>query len=311
MELNTTLERRQGDESERAFINMGGTQGWNLDKHWKVDFTFDRSQEIARKDSISGEQISDSTTTKGGDDFSAESVAFSRKDDDTEWMSRLEYRDGSADVKWNLFSGHLRKFSNDLAMSLGSALSIRHGIDRSEDNKLDLRYSLVYRPSKGSWMMMNRLDYLYDKRLSTESLSRNRRWVNNFLANYRVDERNQLSLQYGGKYVLDNIDGGHYRIYSELYGLEYRYVLNPGWDLGAHVSALNPWGADLKKSSHGLSVGFSPDRNTWLSLGYNINGFSDDDFSGANYTKKGFYLKMRIKFDQNSLRSLWSDGAGS
>ena len=37
----------------------------------------------------------------------------------------------------------------------------------------------------------------------------------------------------------------------------------------------------------------------WLSVGYNVEGFEDDDFIAADYTAKGPYLKLRMKFDQN------------
>ena len=41
--------------------------------------------------------------------------------------------------------------------------------------------------------------------------------------------------------------------------------------------------------------------NLWASIGYNFNGFRDEDFSQSNYTAKGIYLKFRLKFDQHSL----------
>jgi hypothetical protein len=42
--------------------------------------------------------------------------------------------------------------------------------------------------------------------------------------------------------------------------------------------------------------------NTWISLGYNLVGFEDDDFSSANFTAQGFFLHFRIKFDQQSVK---------
>jgi hypothetical protein len=45
-------------------------------------------------------------------------------------------------------------------------------------------------------------------------------------------------------------------------------------------------------------------KNIWISVGYNIEGFSDRDFSRANYTAKGLYLQFNLKFDQDSVRML-------
>jgi hypothetical protein len=43
-------------------------------------------------------------------------------------------------------------------------------------------------------------------------------------------------------------------------------------------------------------------RNMWASLGYNWDGFRDDDFTASDYTAEGVYLKFRLKFDQHSVR---------
>jgi len=44
--------------------------------------------------------------------------------------------------------------------------------------------------------------------------------------------------------------------------------------------------------------------NVWLSLGYNFNGFDDDDFEAARYTREGLYLKLRVKFDEDTARNI-------
>jgi hypothetical protein len=40
-----------------------------------------------------------------------------------------------------------------------------------------------------------------------------------------------------------------------------------------------------------------------MSLGYNFNGFQDDDFSASEYTAQGIYIKYRMKFDQVTARN--------
>jgi hypothetical protein len=37
----------------------------------------------------------------------------------------------------------------------------------------------------------------------------------------------------------------------------------------------------------------------WLSIGYNILGFTDPDLTSEDYTQRAFYLRLRIKFDEN------------
>jgi len=44
--------------------------------------------------------------------------------------------------------------------------------------------------------------------------------------------------------------------------------------------------------------------NTNLTLGYNLEGFNDEEFSGQNYYYEGIYLKVKMKFDQESVKGL-------
>jgi len=63
-------------------------------------------------------------------------------------------------------------------------------------------------------------------------------------------------------------------------------------------------GTNSAQYSFGPSIGVSPAKNIWVSAGYNIEGFKDDDFEAAEYSRKGVYLQMRLKFDQNTARGL-------
>jgi hypothetical protein len=46
-------------------------------------------------------------------------------------------------------------------------------------------------------------------------------------------------------------------------------------------------------------VGYLVKQNLWLSAGYNLAGFKDRDLVGSDYTNKGFYIRLRFKFDEN------------
>ena len=51
----------------------------------------------------------------------------------------------------------------------------------------------------------------------------------------------------------------------------------------------------------GVSIGHTPFDNFWISLGYNFVGFRDDDFTAADYTAQGPFVKFRFKLDQQAL----------
>ncbi|PLX73882.1 MAG: hypothetical protein C0615_10385, partial [Desulfuromonas sp.] len=83
---------------------------------------------------------------------------------------------------------------------------------------------------------------------------------------------------------------------------EWRHDISKRFDFGLHGSLLQVDDVSQSLTHSGVSVGYSPAKNFWISLGYNMTGFNDEDFSQADYTAQGPYLKFRFKFDQNSLR---------
>ena len=53
--------------------------------------------------------------------------------------------------------------------------------------------------------------------------------------------------------------------------------------------------------SAGASIGYRLMDNVWVAVGYNLLGFNDRDFAGAEYRAKGFFFSVRAKFDQDTL----------
>jgi hypothetical protein len=49
-------------------------------------------------------------------------------------------------------------------------------------------------------------------------------------------------------------------------------------------------------------VGCNVVENAWVSAGYNVAGYRDEDFSRSEYTARGPYVKFRFKFDEESVK---------
>jgi hypothetical protein len=128
--------------------------------------------------------------------------------------------------------------------------------------------------------------------------------INNLNANYILSDDTQIALLYGLKYVVDNFDDDEYRGFTDLYGMEVRHDLSNRWDVGFQGSLYNSWNSNVSDYSYGVSVGYNMARNVWVSLGYNFDGFQDEDFSATEYTSGGIFLKYRLKFDQDTASSI-------
>jgi len=65
-------------------------------------------------------------------------------------------------------------------------------------------------------------------------------------------------------------------------------------------SVLHSWQAHALDFGLGASMGYQAFDNAWLSVGYNLLGFKDTDFGSAGYRAQGFFIAIRMKFDQDT-----------
>jgi len=107
--------------------------------------------------------------------------------------------------------------------------------------------------------------------------------------------------EYAAKYV-DVKDVG--TSFTDLIRGRLLYDVTDTIDFGFHAGIIRQRGSDTYTLAWGPEVGVMLFENFWVSLGYNFNGFYDDDFDGAEYWAKGPYLKFRLKFDERSLKKL-------
>ena len=113
-----------------------------------------------------------------------------------------------------------------------------------------------------------------------------------------------MSLQYAFKYVRSDFDGDGYTGYTDLIGVDLRRGVRGKWDVGVSTSIYHSYKSDVIDYGFGVDVGYNLFDNMWLTLGYNVEGFHDSDFSAPRYTAEGPYLQISIKTDQHALRRI-------
>jgi hypothetical protein len=149
-------------------------------------------------------------------------------------------------------------------------------------------------------VILDRLDWITEEKYSLAADLSGWRIVNHLNLTYFSGRNTQIALQYGAKFNQDDISGRRYRGFTDMLGGEWRQNLSPRLDFGLRVSGLHSWNADQIEYSTGASCGVGVVDNVWMSLGYNLVGFYDPDFSAADFTAKGPFLRFRLKFDQES-----------
>jgi uncharacterized repeat protein (TIGR01451 family) len=335
--LDSTLNKSDISEyGPRTFAQYGLTQGIVLNQRWGVDFSVDSSQTLKENGAAQPVLNGAHPVASGGsltgpgltEDFVAVSTGATYRAPVWSWNGRLEDRNGETADRVGLVSNFLRQAQAGVAFASSSQLFRNKQISGTDGWLASLDLSWAWRPLGVQWSILDRLEVRYEELESgmgagqlfgNNSLAGNnassRRIINNFALNrvsrewdaadrqgnlFRRYERNQWSLYYGAKYALDSFDGEEYDGYSDLLGIEVRHDLKTWLDVGLQASSLNSWSQHAHAYSFGPQVGVSPVANGWVTLGWNVRGFTDNDFDAARYTAQGPYLQLRFKFDQNS-----------
>jgi hypothetical protein len=217
------------------------------------------------------------------------------------WSARLDYRDADTGDRRGIATAVQTDPRSNLSLLAGLQAFDLTGAASGDSLSGSARLGLAYRPPRSRWLVLNKLEWAQDRKSGGAFEFRNSRLINNLNLNYLVD-RWQVSVQYGAKFVTETIAGACYSGYTDLTGLETRYDIAPHWDVGLRGSILHGWSAGQYDYSYGASVGRDLMKNIWISLGYNVAGFEDRDFSDAGTTSRGPFVMFRMKFDQQSLK---------
>jgi uncharacterized repeat protein (TIGR01451 family) len=305
MQVSNSVEQQQSKDGDRLFAVHGVNQEVNLNEHWQISFGYDQSQDLENNvlEKTDDRVLNFAQTS---DDFYAINTGWGYRSPTWQWTNRIEYRESDANEKWNATSGIYRPIGQGFAFGLNGEYRLDDGkTERTEFKQVE--FDIGLRPLAFGLAWLNQTKYIeedIDSVANTTSANLiSRRVVNNTHINMRWS-KTQLSAQYGFKYVDETIENIDYSGVIDLIGAQVRRHFMPKWDWGLQGQRLYDY--ELKDSRHsaGLSVGYTPQLNTWVSVGYNFAGFIDSDFDDAGYSAQGIYLKLRIKADQDNLRAL-------
>ena len=235
-------------------------------------------------------------------DFQSIYVGAAYRDEKMSVSGRVEVRDNEEDRTWVLASSATRDLSDTLSLAAtarGHIVATEDGSGDTEE-RYEARLGAAWRPRNEDTVVFNRLDIVNTQALNDVNTTK---FVNNAAMNTMVTDRWQLSTNIGTKYVETEIGSEALSNWTHLVGAETRFDVTERIDVGLRGALLTSKGAGTAYS-WGPSVGVSPVDNVWISAGYNVQGFKDNDFEAAEYARKGAYLQLRVKFDQNTAKGL-------
>ena len=303
--LTASTDMVTQDAGRNIGATLGVDQQVQINKNWTGSLGVSRRQQLASDgvidpvdDIVPDEALSPLEVDQN---FTSVYAGLGYRDDATSGSARFEVRKSELGQRYTTALGAAREVTEALSFA-GAARIVQENNDLDPDRRtIDARLGAAWRPRGEGLVAFNRFD-IKSEEIDGEFSS----WkaINNLALNTRVTDRAQISVNHGFKYSAFDADGVSNNGVTQLLGVETRVDITEYLDVGFQGSALYSHNSGTVDYSYGPSVGVSPFDNVWLSAGWNFDGFVDEDFAGAEFTNDGPYIKLRIKFDQNSAREL-------
>jgi outer membrane protein OmpA-like peptidoglycan-associated protein len=308
-QLSSTMNQQFSEFGPRVFANLGLTQGWQINDRWAMDFGVDQTKTVRGSDLATQASATRNIATPLASgsltqDFLASSIAAMYRSENWTFTSRVEHRDSDSEQRWAYIGGWYREAIKGQMLSLQANWLTSEAKARGDLDAALVRFSWAYRPVTSEWIVLDRLEVKRDTRQDTLGAFESARIVNNLNSNWQLDTRTQLGVQFGARFVRSTFDGERYSGFSDLYGLDLRRDLTARLDIGVHGTWMHSWNAGTSDVAAGIDLGITVARNMWISVGYNAVGFDDKDYSASRYTAQGPFIKLRMKFDQDTFKDL-------
>jgi hypothetical protein len=152
---------------------------------------------------------------------------------------------------------------------------------------------------RSRWNALSMFEFKDDRDGSQATPLHSRIGIFSSTANYQVRAPFTLSGRYAIKWNVAGDNGISSTATTQLAAGRATWDLTRKWDIGVVTSAICSLNCSSRQYGMGFETGYRLIGNMWLSTGYNLAGFHDADLTGEDITRRGAFLRMRFKFDEN------------
>ena len=227
---------------------------------------------------------------------------------DPRWRasSRLEWRQDDNYDNWLSTAGYTAKMTRDWSFIARNQLLYNSARNATVASRVQDRFQIggAYRDTDTN--LVNALG-LYEMRYENTDPNPGYYQRLSHVVSMHADYHPSRPLWYNGrvaaKWVGERFDGGISSSYTAmLVGARVIYDITEKWNIGAQANIMYSPQGHAKQTAVGVEAGYLVRQNLWVTAGYNVTGFSDNELQGAGYTNKGFYVRLRFKFDETLFR---------
>nr|MCH9740061.1 hypothetical protein [Campylobacterota bacterium] len=268
-----TSMNQETNDGNRVFSTVGIQQSMKLSDALSMDFGLDQS------DTVDGNTSDDFTVYSASLNYNLDSVSLNLKG---------EYKDTNLDDSWGVSTAIFSENENGLEVMAG----VDYIVSDSQNKGLYAKLSTAYRPQFSDYVILNKLRYIDERSAGLAT----RKIVNDFNVNYKASEVLGFSAYYGIKDVIDTIDEAEYRGLIGLTGLSVIYDIAGNFDAMLYGNIRDNYEGGQQEYNNGVALGWNFYHNMVATVGYNFEGFKENDFDSGTETKQGVYLDFKMKF---------------
>ncbi|MCC5789003.1 MAG: DUF11 domain-containing protein [Opitutales bacterium] len=286
-------------DGRQAEAATGLRNSWDVGAHTRLNTTFERVTPF------DGEQTRRSTAATAGIEYLAP--------EDWKATARLEGRWAGQGDTYLTTLGYARRLNQEWTLLSRSILNLELRDEGRDLTQGRILTGLAWRQhGDDRWNALFRYEYKYEDMGLGGSFDdfSTRRQVHQMAVstNYQPDRDWIFSATWAGKYVTESFSGmpdGSY--FGQLLAGRVLYDLTEKWDTGLNLGVTFSDSFSNRQYAVGPEIGYRIRENARVGVGYNLVGFRDRDFDDSS-TAQGFFLSLRIKFDENLFR--WANFSG-
>jgi uncharacterized repeat protein (TIGR01451 family) len=289
-----------GIDGRSAQAAYGLRNMWPLGKGLKVSTLFERTRALGR---------ADDTALMYNDNATAASVGLEwLRGDNLKGTFRLEARDGDNFDTFLHSAGLAYKPSNDVTLLMRSAFANNTTDNNRKRKQGRFQVGMAYRQTeKDRFHSLLKYEYRLNNdggNFGLDFSSVNERVVHLFVMDNNYQSNSALSFRLHTAMKRAFEKGSRDSIFAYLVSGRIVKELSPRLEASLLASLLNGNNPSTSKYGLGLEIGYRVSRDLLLSAGYNFFDLRDDDLLDNYSGRRGAYVRMRFKFDEDSFGGL-------
>ncbi|WP_374417951.1 hypothetical protein [Novosphingobium arvoryzae] len=330
--LSSVGQQAITEYGKRSFAAFGLAQSLEVTKNLTIDATLDSSKTLGGIDAAklvnpahpasSGGALGETGTV--AEDFTAITLGGSWRKD--RWTSTLrgEWRDGQLADRKGVTFGTIRQLGEGSMVGSGVMWTRATTATGMSSEILDGAIAAAYRPANSALAFLAKAEFRSDavtgavageagpagrSALMVNGDAKSRRVIGALSANWSpkgtVDgqrvARHEFGLFAAVRHNFDRYQGFDLAGTTLIGGIDARLGLGEHVEIGGQATVRRNLSDHTTSFAFGPQIGISPTKDVLLTVGYNISGFRDRDFSAARSTDKGLFATLRMKLDTDTL----------